>query len=562
MLLGNRIDKLVCMVVDDFEPMRKVTGTQLRNLGIERVVYANNGSEALKLLDQQKIDVVISDWNMPVMTGLELLKELRGSERYWNMPFVMITAEAERERVREAIANGISDLLVKPYSPDRLQNAIDKALAWRMRRKTRETSPEAQAVEPVAMAPVSNTVAVSAPANTVETVAMAPVAVVPRQAERASILIVDDEPTNLQLLSQLFKDTYRIRIAHNGRKALEICHSATPPDLVLLDVMMPEMDGFEVALKMREHPNSQTIPIIFVTAMGEDASRQKGMELGAVDYVTKPIDPEQLTLRVSNFLRYVELHKQLQADYDTMLEMEHLKEEVAHMTRHDIKGPLAGVIGILQTLQKNDTLNELQQEQVDLAIDTTMQVISMINLTAELYKIETGNFVLRAKPIDLIAQLNKIVDLMRASFASKKLIIAINTDIPMDEIFPDALGDEMLSYSVFQNLVKNACEAAPEKSRIVVSLKSLDQIKADAPLEIAVSNTGVVPEEIRSYFFKKYVTFGKKGGTGIGAYSAKLLTEAQNGSIDFSVSDEENTTTICVKLPRAEAAGEIKLLVK
>jgi len=114
---------------------------------------------------------------------------------------------------------------------------------------------------------------------------------------------------NLLMLSHLFMDKYQVRITHTGEKALEICQSNTPPDLVLLDIMMPGMDGFEVARRMREHPTSEAIPVIFVTAMTGDDARLKGLELGAVDFVTKPVDPDMLKLRVRNFMRFVEQRK-------------------------------------------------------------------------------------------------------------------------------------------------------------------------------------------------------------------------------------------------------------
>jgi two-component system sensor histidine kinase/response regulator len=131
--------------------------------------------------------------------------------------------------------------------------------------------------------------------------------------------------------------------------ALEMCQSSNPPDLVLLDIMMPGMDGFEVARRMREHPASQTIPVIFVTAMTDKASSLRGFELGAVDFVTKPIDPDVLKPRVRNFMRYVALRKQMQFAYDSALELARLHEDVEQMTRHDLKGPLAGVIGLAQS---------------------------------------------------------------------------------------------------------------------------------------------------------------------------------------------------------------------
>ncbi|MCX7173480.1 MAG: response regulator [Proteobacteria bacterium] len=366
----RKIDnQMVFLVVDDLEAMRTITASQLRVLGASNIVTANNGAEAMRLLQNQRVDVVLSDWNMPVMSGLDLLKAVRSDERLSRLPFVIITAEAERERIAEAIASGVSGLLVKPYTAEGLAARIEKALASRPRSDS--TIRAVPAARPEAPTPA----AASAPVA-----AAGPVAQPAREQLRPTILVVDDTPDNLHLLLQLFKDEYRVRTALTGEKALEICQSNNPPDLVLLDIMMPGMDGFEVARRMREHPTSESTPVIFVTAMTGDDARLKGLELGAVDFVTKPIDPEVLKPRVRNFLRYVELHKQLQANYDGMLEAARLREDVERITRHDIKGPLAGVIGLVQAMADDDSMSRKQQvEKLHMVEETALQVLNMIN---------------------------------------------------------------------------------------------------------------------------------------------------------------------------------------
>lgn len=116
------------LVVDDFEAMRKVTSNQLRQLGVERITAAKDGAEALRYLKSQSFDLVLSDWNMPVMTGIELLKAMREDPKLFALPFVMITAEAERHKVEEAIGAGVTSMLLKPYSPKQLMQRVEKAL--------------------------------------------------------------------------------------------------------------------------------------------------------------------------------------------------------------------------------------------------------------------------------------------------------------------------------------------------------------------------------------------------------------------------------------------------
>jgi two-component system sensor histidine kinase/response regulator len=517
------------LVVDDFEAMRKVTVNQLRQIGVERIQTAKDGAEALRYLKSHVFDVVLSDWNMPVMTGIELLKTMRADPKLFAMPFVLITAEAERHKVEEAVACGVTSLLLKPYSPKQLLGRVEKALTWKPRQPERAEAVPLQS-QPAA-APAVQPASVDAE----------------EKDARPTILIVDDTPDNLMLLSQLFRGEYRVRLAQTGAKALEYVTSDTPPDLVLLDIMMPSMDGFEVATRMREHPSSEAIPIIFVTAMASADARIKGLDLGAVDFITKPIDPETLKPRVRNFMRYVQMRKDLQAEFDGMVETAQLREDVERITRHDIKGPLAGALGLLQALMEDDAVGRRQLEQLRLIEESTLQVLNMINLSAELYKIETGRFQLQAVPVKIGPLLRRIAEMDRVTYSEKELSISVDADVPVGEEMPVAMGDTTLCYSVFQNLIKNACEAAPKGSKVAIKLHG------ETPLRIVLENKGTVPAEVRERFFDKFVTTGKNGGTGLGTYSARLLVQAQGGSISMETFDDDNLTRITVTLPKAQA---------
>ena len=528
--LRELIKRGTFLVVDDFDTMRKVNVNQLRQLGANKIIEAANGAEALKVVTTQPITLVLSDWNMPVMSGLELLVAIRSTAKLFALPFMMITAEAERDRVMQAIQSGVSELLVKPYTVGRFAERVERALSWKPPERTSpspaDSNVSAQAVPPPAA------VASAMPNRAVD-----------RVRGKPTILVVDDTRDNLELLASIFKDEYRVKVANSGAKALQIAQSDTPPDLVLLDIMMPGMDGFEVAQSLRSHPASEHIPVIFVTAMTDQNARMRGMELGAVDFVTKPIDPYALKVRVRNFLRYVELHLQLQADYDNMLATERLKEDVERITRHDLKGPLAGVLALVQGLGEAPNLSESQVEQVRLIEETTLQVLDMINLSNELFKIETGRFTLRPQPVPVADIVRRIVKLMRRTFAGKDLQIVVATPRGMPDEALRAVGDPMLCYSLFQNLIKNACEAAPEGTRVTITVLPVN------PMQIKIENQGIVPESIRDTFFDKFATAGKQGGTGLGTYSARMLAQAQGGNINMTTSDEDKSTKLVVTLP-------------
>lgn len=131
-------------------------------------------------------------------------------------------------------------------------------------------------------------------------------------ATKQTVLVVDDTPENIELLCEALESNYRTRIAVNGEKALRIAFSDSKPDLILLDIMMPGMNGYEVCRALKENPETRRIPVIFVTAMGESKDEQKGLELGAVDYITKPISPPIVCARVKTHLALYDQTRELE----------------------------------------------------------------------------------------------------------------------------------------------------------------------------------------------------------------------------------------------------------
>jgi len=177
--------------------------------------------------------------------------------------------------------------------------------------------------------------------------------------EKQTVLVVDDTPENLSLMSVLLKDRYKVKVANSGERALKIAGAETPPDLILLDIMMPEIDGYEVCRRLKADRATREIPVIFLTAKTETADEQRGLELGAVDYITKPVSPPIVLARVKTHL-LVKATQDFLKDQNAFLEA-----EVARRTREvqAIQDVTILALASLAETRDNDTGNHIRRTQ-------------------------------------------------------------------------------------------------------------------------------------------------------------------------------------------------------
>jgi len=179
------------------------------------------------------------------------------------------------------------------------------------------------------------------------------------EVQKASILVVDDTPDNLKLMSGLLKEYYKVKIANSGKNALEIAQSEIPPDLILLDIMMPEMDGYTVCFHLKANPNTAHIPVIFLTAKTEVTDETKGFELGAVDYITKPISPPIVLSRVKTHLAMKKMQDFL-SDQNSFLESEVSKRTAEVNAIQDVT--IHAMASLAET-RDSDTGNHIRRTQ-------------------------------------------------------------------------------------------------------------------------------------------------------------------------------------------------------
>ncbi|OUS32999.1 hypothetical protein A9Q98_00165 [Thalassotalea sp. 42_200_T64] len=339
-----------------------------------------------------------------------------------------------------------------------------------------------------------------------------------------TILVVDDEPGNIDLASALLRDNYKVKAATNGKVALKIAQADPNIDLVLLDIMMPEMDGFEVCQQLKSSPLTQNIPVIFLTAKSDVADITRGFTLGAVDYITKPLKPEILKARVDTHITLRESQIALENQVETLTENAKLREDIEKLTQHDLKGPLAVILFELPKIADKVVAKSIEE--------SINNVLNMVNNTLDVFKIESGTYPLNPDMVDINHLVNRAIKAV-CTLTNKK---GINFHIESEHAATYMNGEELLCLSIFNNLIKNAVEASPDNEDIYITLTE----KADK-VEFKLKNTGAIPAELRTTLFEKYSSSNHLRGSGLGAYSAKLMTEAQQGEIGFTIIDETFT---------------------
>ncbi|MBF0126159.1 MAG: response regulator [Magnetococcales bacterium] len=371
--------------------------------------------------------------------------------------------------------------------------------------------------------------------------------------EASKILIVDDVRENVDVLRDILAGYVRM-VALNGAQALKIAQSNHPPDLILLDIMMPDMDGYEVCRQLKTDAGTADIPVIFLTAKNSVPDESLGFALGAVDYITKPISPPLVLARVKTHLQLQRTlatlksqHATIQQQYQELAAASKLREDVKYLMQQDLKTPLNEIISGVNQLYMNGRPGDQEAKSFYSVLKSTNQLLTMINVSIEMYKIEQGNYQLNPQPINLMPVLSDVVKFEQHRLDLKgltvKLLLNGRTPQVGERFF--VFGEELLCYSMFTNLLQNAIEASVEQKEIIIFLEGND------PSIIKMSYQDKLPVVDQERFFVKYIADGDYKR--YGPYAAKMIAEIQNGSIALKTSG--HGVTVMVGLPTGWLEG-------
>ena len=344
------------------------------------------------------------------------------------------------------------------------------------------------------------------------------------------ILVVDDTVKNIQLLGAILRENgYQISVAQNGLQALDAVESEIP-DLILLDIMMPEMDGFETCTRLKASAQTRDIPVIFLTAKVETDDLVKGFELGAVDYVTKPFNSTELLSRINSHLKLRALQK----------ETEQLHREQEAFFRHELNNYMMPIQAYAEMLLRKSSLDEAQWKKVSNILENSKIIVGLAESIRKLQVFESGVYELSTSKFALGDLIDKVI----ADFKT-----VCNEDVQIT--FHNAMGSEQvdadrnLLAGVFQNLIKNAVEHVGRLEAESAREINIVLSREDQKLVTKINNGGdPVPAERLKSFFEKFNTdrTQKKSGTGLGTTYAYLVTKAHGGDIQVASNAKEGTT--------------------
>jgi signal transduction histidine kinase len=342
----------------------------------------------------------------------------------------------------------------------------------------------------------------------------------------ASVLIVDDAIDTLRLLSDLLSEQgYEVRAFANGRQALQAVES-DPPDLVLLDISLPEFDGYEVCRRLRASERAKDVPVIFLTASTETADKVRAFEAGGVDYVTKPFQVEELLARVRTHVKLRRTQEELAENYTRLRALERLRDDVVHMVIHDLRSPLTALLIELRIVLRKpaDALSADIRAGLRSALESAEAIKIMANDVLDVSRLEERRMPIEWAVWDLNQITREVCSVLRTTDSGRAVDIDSAGAV-------EVTCDGALVRRVIENLVRNAIRYSPADSLVRISITF-----SDSRVRVAVCDQGPdVPPEARETIFEKFGTLEAKQRTyrsvGLGLAFCKLAIQAHGGTV-------------------------------
>lgn len=345
----------------------------------------------------------------------------------------------------------------------------------------------------------------------------------PAEFSRGRVLVVDDEAPNRLLLSELLSQgNYEVVEANDGGAAL-LAATGTKPDVILLDVMLPVIDGFEVCRRLKAAPETRAVPVLFVTSLAARQERLEGIRVGASDFVTKPIDGPDLLLRVRNALTTKKLYDRLEQQLQQLRELEALRDGLVHMMIHDVRTPLTVFASYLEVLESDPTAREPGELAAILAElkAAARRMDLIVHGVLDVSRLESAQLPLRPERASMLGLAGEVAQGLGPSERRRVRIGGADAVTSMDR---ELIG------RVLANLLSNALKYGGSDTEVDVHLG-----RGPRFVEVVVHDAGSgIPQEEQAHIFDKFQQGGDprmRRGYGLGLTFCKLAVEAHGGEI-------------------------------
>ncbi|HET9529170.1 MAG TPA: ATP-binding protein [Blastocatellia bacterium] len=373
----------------------------------------------------------------------------------------------------------------------------------------------------------------------------------------AQILLADDNADMREYLRRILSPHWRVEIVSDGKAAIEAARERVP-DLVLSDVMMPGLDGFELLRELRADPLTREVPVILLSARAGEESRIEGLEAGADDYLVKPFSARELVARVGAHLKIKHIRDEATEERERLLAAERVareaalaasraKDEFIATVSHELRTPLNAMLGWATLLSNGNLDDEMAKRALKTIEKNAMAQAQLIEDLLDVSRIISGKFRIKAQPVEVAPIIEAAVDSVRPAADAKGLKL----DVVLDPDAGPVLGDDSRLQQVVWNLLSNAVKFTPRDKRVEVRLA-----RVDSHIEIIVSDTGqgIAPEFLPFVFDRFRQADGSStrahGGLGLGLAIVRYIIEHHGGSVAVESPGEGRGATFIVRLPR------------
>lgn len=361
--------------------------------------------------------------------------------------------------------------------------------------------------------------------------------------QKGRILAVDDQPITLKVISRFLSDEgFDLVTAQNGRDALEIFEKDPNFDMLILDVMMPKMDGYQLCQRIREQFSLFEMPVLFLTAKANIKDMAEGFDAGANDFIRKPFEKEELIIRSKTLIRL----KNLTSANKVLEEAIYLKNRFIEMYIHDLKNPLTSIIALSDMLSQDDTIARNNQDVVNIITHSSQLMLKLVEKLLLSSRIESGKVTLVKESLNINDILQEaIIDNERSAVLKEQTI----TFYPETESPPIVFADRLKLRQVIENLISNAIKYSPYRSKIEIKVE-----RNVTYVRFMVKDFGQgLSEEDKANVFHRFnrlsaLPTGGESSSGIGLSIAKDLVELHNGKI-WVESNLDEGSCFTVELP-------------